>query len=182
MSKRFGVQVTNWPLDEQFGHSWSRRCRYGVAVFLLAAMGLSLAACDAPVSIRGYVADPESVEAIKAGEYTQEDVLALLGTPSTVSTFDERKWYYIGHKSTKFAFQQPEILERNVLVVSFDDTGYVSYKQIFSLADGREIELIERETPTEGRDFTVLQQLLGNFGRLPGSGTKTTGIPDLPGP
>jgi outer membrane protein assembly factor BamE (lipoprotein component of BamABCDE complex) len=128
------------------------------------------------------VTDPESVEAIKAGEYTQEDVLALLGTPSTVSTFDERKWYYIGHKSTKFAFQHPEILERNVLVVSFDDTGYVSYKQIFSLADGREIEPIARKTPTEGRDFTVMQQLLGNLGRLPGSGTRTTGLPDIPSP
>ena len=182
MSKRFGVQVTNWPLDEQFGHSWRRRCRCGVAVFLLAAMGLSLAACNAPVHIRGHVTDPESVEAIKAGEYTREDVLTLLGTPSTVSTFDERKWYYIGHKATKFAFQHPEILERNVLVVSFDDTGYVSHKQIFSLADGREIEPIARETSTEGRDFTIMQQLLGNLGRLPGSGTRTTGIPDIPTP
>lgn len=174
--------VMDLPLDQQRESSWHRRCRSGVAALLLAAMGLGLAACSSQMFVRGHVTDLESVEAIKAGEYTQEDVLALLGTPSTVSTFDERKWYYIGHKSTKFAFQQPEILERNVLVVSFDDTGYVSYKQIFSLADGREIELIERKTPTEGRDFTVLQQLLGNFGRLPGSGTKTTGIPDLPSP
>ncbi len=174
--------MTNWPLDEQFSHSWRRRCRCGVAVFLLAAMGLSLAACNAPVHIRGHVTDPESVEAIKAGEYTREDVLTLLGTPSTVSTFDERKWYYIGHKATKFAFQHPEILERNVLVVSFDDTGYVNHKQIFSLADGREIEPIARETSTEGRDFTIMQQLLGNLGRLPGSGTRTTGIPDIPTP
>jgi outer membrane protein assembly factor BamE (lipoprotein component of BamABCDE complex) len=181
MSKRFGVQVTNRPLDEQFGHSWRRRGRCAVAGFLLAAMGLALVACDTPVRIRGHVADPESIEAIKAGEYTQDDVLALLGTPSTVSTFDERKWYYIGHKWTKFAFQHPEIIERSVLVLSFDDTGYVSNKQIFSLADGREIEPIDRETPTEGRDFTVMQQLLGNLGRLPGSGTSAT-LPDLPGP
>ena len=125
--------------------------------------------------------DPESVEAIEAGQYTQEDVLALLGTPSTVSTFDNRKWYYIGHRSTQFAFERPEVVERNVLVVSFDDTGFVSNKQIFSLGDGREIEPIPRETPTEGRDFTIMQQLLGNLGRLPGSGTDTT-LPDLPGP
>lgn len=152
-----------------------------MAGFLLAAMGLGLAACDTPVTVRGYVTDPESIEAIMAGQYTEEDVLALLGTPSTVSTFDNRKWYYIGHKSTKFAFQHPEVVERSVLVVSFDDTGYVSYKQIFSLEDGREIEPIARKTPTEGRDLSILQQLLGNLGRLPGSGAKTTGIPDLPG-
>jgi len=144
-------------------------------------MGLSLAACDTPLSIRGYVTDPESIEAIEAGQYTQDDVLALLGTPSTVSTFDDRKWYYIGHKATKFAFQHPEVLERSVLVLSFDETGYVSDKQILTLADGRDIEPIARETPTEGRDFTVMQQLLGNFGRLPGSGIESTGAPDIPG-
>ncbi len=174
--------MTDWPLNQQIGHSWRRRCRYGVAGFLLAAMGLGLAACDSPVLVRGHVTDPESIEAIKAGQHTQEDVLALLGTPSTVSTFDNRKWYYIGHKTTQFAFQHPEVLERNVLVVSFDDTGYVSDKQIFSLEDGREIEPIARKTPTEGRDLTIMQQLLGNLGRLPGSGTSTTGVPDLPGP
>ncbi len=163
--------VMDLPLDQQRESSWHRRCRSGVAALLLAAMGLGLAACNSQVFVRGHVTDPESIEAIKAGQYTQEDVLALLGTPSTVSTFDERKWYYIGHKSTSFAFQHPETLERNVLAVSFDDTGYVTSKQIFSLEDGREIEPIARITPTEGRDFTIMQQLLGNFGRLPGSAT-----------
>jgi outer membrane protein assembly factor BamE (lipoprotein component of BamABCDE complex) len=151
-----------------------------MAGFLLAGMGLSLAACDSPVFVRGHVSDPESIDVIEAGQHTQEDVLALLGTPSTVSTFDTRKWYYIGHKSTKFAFQHPEVLERNVLVLSFDETGFVSDKQVLTLADGREIKPIARVTPTEGRDFTIMQQLLGNFGRLPGSGAKTTGVPDIP--
>ena len=155
---------------------WRRR---GLAVWLLAALGLSLAACDTPVHVRGHVSDPESMEAIKAGQYTEEDVLALLGTPSTVSTFDDQKWYYIGHKSTQFAFQRPEVLERSVLVLSFDDTGYVSEKRLYSLADGREITPIARVTPTEGRDFSILQQLLGNLGRLPGG--DSTPVPNIPG-
>lgn len=156
--------------------SW---CRRGLAVWLFAALGLSLAACDTPVHVRGHVSDIESMEAIEAGQYTEEDVLALLGTPSTVSTFDDQKWYYIGQKSTQFAFQRPEILERNVLVLSFDNTGYVSEKRIYSLEDGRNITPIARETPTEGRDFSILQQLLGNLGRLPGSESAT--VPNIPG-
>ena len=155
---------------------WRRR---GLAVWLLAALGLSLAACDTPVHVRGHVSDPESMEAIKAGQYTEEDVLALLGTPSTVSTFDDQKWYYIGQKSTQFAFQRPEILERSVLVLSFDSTGYVSEKRLYSLADGQEITPIARVTPTEGRDFSILQQLLGNLGRLPGGDSSP--VPNIPG-
>ena len=181
---RFGVCVKNLPLDDprECGPAGFRRGGWRAAVVgtLLAAASVSLTACDNPVYVRGHVTDLESVEAIKAGQYTQDDVLALLGTPSTVSTFDEQKWYYIGHKSTKFAFERPDIFERNVLVLSFDDSGFVRDKRIYSLTDGRNIDPVPRETPTEGRDFTVLQQLLGNLGRLPGSGTE--GVPDLPGP
>lgn len=158
---------------------WRRRC--GAAALLLAVAGFALAACDTPVRVGGHVSDPESMAAIEAGQYTEEDVLALLGTPSTVSTFDDQKWYYIGQKSTQFAFQHPEILERSVLVVSFDNTGYVSNKQIYSLEDGRNITPVARQTPTEGRDFSIMQQLLGNLGRLPGGQGSGT-VPNIPGP
>ena len=157
-----------------------RRCRrWALAGVLLAAAGLALTACDTPVQVRGHVSDPEAFNAIEPGQYTQEDVLSLLGTPSTVSTFDDRKWYYIGQKSTQFAFQHPDIFERSVLVLSFDDTGFLQEKEILSLADGRAVEPNPRETPTEGRDFTIMQQFLGNLGRLPGSGT-STGVQDVP--
>lgn len=169
------------PMDRQVAKSRRRGGRCAVAGLLFAALGLGLAACETPVRVRGHVTDPESIEAIKAGEYTEEDVLALLGTPSTVSTFDDNKWYYIGHKSTQFAFQHPKVLERNVLVLSFDESGVVNGKQVYSLEDGRDIEPIARVTPTEGRDFTMLQQFLGNLGRLPGS-TGVGRTPDLPGP
>ena len=124
---------------------------------------------------------PGTPGAVRWGTPNQHHVLALLGTPSTVSTFDDQKWYYIGQKSTQFAFHHPEILERSILVVSFDNTGYVSDKRIYSLDDGRDITPVARQTPTEGCDFSVMQQLLGNLGRLPG-GQGTGSTPHLPGP
>jgi outer membrane protein assembly factor BamE (lipoprotein component of BamABCDE complex) len=154
-----------------------RRMRW--AAIGLVGAGMLLAACEKEVRIRGHVPDPDSMEAIKAGLHSRDDVLVLLGTPSTISTFDDQKWYYIGQKSIQFAYQRPRILERNVVVVSFDELGYVTETALYSLEDAQEIKPVARVTPTEGRDFTVLQQLLGNFGRLP-SGTQTK--PDLPGP
>jgi hypothetical protein len=89
------------------------------------------------------------------------------GNRTTVSRSDSGR----SHQQTHRNIEMMWLTGRNVLVVSFDDTGYVTSKQIFSLEDGREIEPIARITPTEGRDFTIMQQLLGNFGRLPGSAT-----------
>lgn len=168
--------------DGPRGRSWQRWLG-GLGGLLVAAIGLGLTACDTPVQIHGHVNDPDSFEAIKTGEYTEDDVLSLLGTPSTVSTFDNNKWYYIGYKATQFAFERPEVLERNVLMISFDEAGVVDQKQVFTLEDGRQIDFVSRETPTEGRNFTMLQQFLGNIGRLPGSSESGgRNVPNIPGP
>ncbi len=52
-------------------------------------------------------------------------------------------------------------------VVSFDEAGLVVTTQTYALEDGRPIDPVDRITPTEGRDLSVLQQLLGNIGKYP---------------
>ncbi len=153
--------------------SRTRRMRW--AVIGIVGAGMLLAACEKEVRIRGHVPDPDSMEAIKAGLYSRDDVLELLGTPSTISTFDDQKWYYIGQRSTQFAYKRPKILDRNVVVVSFDESGYVTETAVYSLDDAQEIKPVARVTPTEGRDFTIMQQLLGNFGRLPSGVQNSSG-------
>jgi outer membrane protein assembly factor BamE (lipoprotein component of BamABCDE complex) len=112
--------------------------------------GMLLAACEKEVRIRGHVPDPDSMEAIKAGLHSRDDVLELLGTPSTISTFDDQKWYYIGQKSIQFAYKRPRVLDRNVVVVSFDESGYVTETTFYSLEDAQEIKPVARVTPDRG--------------------------------
>ncbi len=130
------------------------------------ALALLLAACSGDVQVHGNIPDPELVAEIEPGSYGRRDVAGLLGSPSTVSTFGDSSWYYVGERVSNFAFFKPKVLERNVLVVSFDEEGRVATTRIYTLADGREIDPVDRVTPTEGRDLSVVQQLLGNFGRF----------------
>jgi outer membrane protein assembly factor BamE (lipoprotein component of BamABCDE complex) len=131
-----------------------------------AALVLSLPACGTNVQVHGNLPDPELIAEIQPGTYARQDVVGLLGSPSTVSTFQDNKWYYIGQRTTKFAFFKPKILERNILVVAFDGDGRVSQTRSYTLVDARDIDPVDRVTPTEGREFTLLQQLLGNIGRF----------------
>lgn len=131
-----------------------------------AALALPIAACSGNVQVHGNMPDPELVSEIQPGNYGRRDVAGLLGSPSTVSTFEDSKWYYVGERTSKFAFFKPKVLERNILVVSFDDNGLVADTRTYTLADGREIDPVDRITPTEGRDLTILQQLIGNLGRF----------------
>jgi len=111
--------------------------------------------------------EPETVAEIRPGAYGRDDVAQLLGSPSAVSTFEDARWYYIGQKTKQLAFLKPKVLERRILVVSFDDDGQVNNTRTFTLEDGRVIDPVSRETPTEGRELTFLQQLFGNIGRFP---------------
>jgi len=147
--------------------SWQPRGLVQAA--LLSAALLLLPACQGSVAVRGNMPDLDELAAVTPGSDSREDVLNLLGTPSTLSTFKQNKWYYIGQKVEQYAFFKPEVIDRQILVVSFDDNGIVDQTELLSLDDAFTVDPVSRETPTEGVDFTLMQQLFGNFGRLPGA-------------
>ena len=131
-----------------------------------ALLALALAACTGRVDTRGNLADPEVISQITPGESTRGTVEDLLGSPTTVATFNDSTWYYIGRKTERFAFFEPEVLEQQVVAIHFDQAGTVTDVKIYGPDDAREVELVERTTPTAGRELTVLQQLFGNLGRF----------------
>ena len=99
----------------------------------------------------------------------------MFGSPSSVSTFGNENWYYISERTETTAFYAPEVVDRKVVVISFDDKGVVRDFASLGLEDGRIIELVERKTPTAGNEITFLQQLFGNLGRFEGEGAATRG-------
>lgn len=135
------------------------------AAALVLALGLS--GCSEELIVRGNMPDPEVAATIEPGATTREEVAAMLGSPSTISSFQDRTWYYIGQKQEQIAFFEPEVLERSILVVNFDDAGTVQETKLYTLEDGRIIDPVSRVTPTEGRELTILQQLFGNLGKFP---------------
>ena len=124
------------------------------------------AACGGKYDVRGNEPDPDKVLAVHPGIDTRQQVSQLLGTPSTTSTFDPNTWYYISKRTEQYAFFDPDIIDQEVLVVKFDDGGLVSDMYIYGVEDGRIVEPVERTTPTYGQELTLMQQLIGNFGRF----------------
>ena len=145
------------------------RARAMLAALLLGGSLAVVGGCDREVTVRGNMPDPEIMAVIQPGSYTRQSVAQLLGSPSTLSNFDDDTWYYIGQRQTQFAFLDPDILERSVFVVNFDDAGVVAQTALYTLEDGRIVDPVKRITPTEGRELTILQQIFGNLGRFPAS-------------
>ncbi len=133
---------------------------------LVGGLCLLAAACGGTEELRGNEPDPEKVLAVNPGIDTRQQVAQLLGTPSTTGTFDPNTWYYISKRTWQYAFFDPEVVDQEVLVVRFDDGGMVSDMYIYGVENGVVVEPVERSTPTFGQELTILQQLLGNFGRF----------------
>jgi len=134
---------------------------------VLASAALAITACSPQVAFHGF--QPVDVQAsdIVVGTDTRETVRARLGSPSTVSTFEPQNvWFYISQTTAKYTFNLPEVTHRSVTQITFDETtGRVTGVENLALEDGQQIAFSNRETPTRGRELTVLEQLLGTVGR-----------------
>lgn len=138
--------------------------RRRLAVLLVLVLGLG--ACSPEIHFRGNAPAPDRLSLIKPGAQTREQVIRLLGSPTSVATFDQNTILYIGQKTKTVAFQYPEVLERTVVAITFGDNGRVKEIGKFSLKDGKVVQLVDRMTPTPGRQFSIMQQLIGNIGKF----------------
>lgn len=129
-------------------------------------LALSLSACESRKNTRGNLLDPERVEDIRPGELNRDEVVEILGSPSSITPFGSDTWYYISQRTETYAFFAPKVLERQIVVVSFDKKGKVTKVDTVGLEQGREIIPVARKTPTHGNKLTVLEQLIGNLGRF----------------
>ena len=135
----------------------------------IAAVAMSLvaiSACSPITRTSGYFPDAELVEKVRPGVHDKDSIATLLGSPTSVADFNGETWYYVYRKSERIAVFEEKITEQRVLAVQFDDIGVVSGIERYDLEDARTIVAVERVTPTRGKEFTLLEQLFGNFGRF----------------
>jgi outer membrane protein assembly factor BamE (lipoprotein component of BamABCDE complex) len=126
--------------------------------------------CAPAVDQRGNLPNPDKLAEIHAGSTTKDEVTKILGTPSSVSVFNnDKSWYYISRRTSQTAFFEPDVLDQQVYVVNFDDQGVVKAVDHKVLEDGKEITPVARATPAPGRELSFLEQLIGNLGKFNGS-------------
>src|SRR5450755_1749110 len=93
------------------------------AIRMLAALlvlGLPLGGCFTETYQKGYIIPDGALEQIPIGA-SQEQVLIVLGTPSTVATVSGEAFYYISQKTERAAaFMPHEVIDQRVIVIYFD--------------------------------------------------------------
>src|SRR5213080_2758958 len=122
----------------------------------IAALGVLLGACFSETYQRGYIVPEGSLEQIPIGA-SQEQVLILLGTPSTVATVSGEAFYYISQRAERqVAFLQQQTVDQRVIAVYFDKNRRVERLANYGIKDGKIFDFISRTTPTSGREINYL--------------------------
>ncbi len=135
------------------------------ALFALAVSLASIGACSPVVYHQGFQSVDVRPSDVKVGEDTRSTVLSKLGSPTTTSTFDKDLWFYMSQLRSQTSFYVPKTIQREVVAISFDhDTEQVKSVDRYTIQDGRVIAYNTHETPTRGREMTVLEQLVGSIG------------------
>lgn len=132
------------------------------AVILMLA--LALAGCGTNETFqRGYLMPDGALEQIPLGA-SQEQVLLVLGTPSTVATISGEVFYYISQKGDRpVAFLNTKVTDQRVIAVYFDKSRQVQRLAEYGYKDGKVFDFVSRTTPTTGHELNVLVNILHNL-------------------
>ncbi len=152
--------------------------------FAFAVCLATLASCGVPIDDHGNLPSPDALAQIKPGQTDKATVTRLLGSPSNVAAFDGDTWYYISKVTRQVAFLNPTVLDQRVVAIHFDQNGLVTEVSSKGPQDAQAVTPDPIATPAQGREFTFLEQLIGNFGKFSGAGGKNggNGGPGSPNP
>jgi outer membrane protein assembly factor BamE (lipoprotein component of BamABCDE complex) len=109
---------------------------------------------------QGYIIPEGALEQIPIGA-SQDQVLIVMGTPSTVATLSGEVFYYISQRTQRrVAFMPQQVTDQRVVAVYFDKTRHVERVANYGMKDGKIFDYISRTTTTGGQEMSYLTPLL----------------------
>src|SRR5262252_5854089 len=130
--------------------------RAAAMVAAVAVLAVLLGGCFSETYQKGYIVPDGALEQIPVGS-SQEQVLIVLGTPSTVATVSGEAFYYISQRSERLiGFMPQQVTDQRVVAVYFDKNRRVERLANYGMKDGKVFDFVSRTTPTGGKDVAYI--------------------------
>ncbi len=135
-------------------------------VLLSGLLVCSLSACsrDLFISHNGNMPTNERIEQVKLGQ-TKAEVKSILGSPSTIVSFDKNTWIYMSSDIERIAFLEPKEVSRDVLTIKFNEQQEVVDIERLSQKDGKQVAINEEKTETLGQQQGFFKRFFGGVGQ-----------------
>lgn len=146
-----------------------QKFRISLYCFYALFLGLMLAFTGcAQVEKRGYNFDLSEYKNVKIGISNKQEVLELMGAPSLTSNLepDQEVWIYFAENVKKFLFFKPQILNRQIMVIHFTDSGDVQKIENLNLSDQKNLAFNSNSTPVDSKKESIWRGIFGNIGTV----------------
>tara|TARA_B100001939_G_C16636996_1_gene485923 strand:+ start:185 stop:643 length:459 start_codon:yes stop_codon:yes gene_type:complete len=101
-------------------------------------------------------------ERIIISKTNKNDVIDLLGKPSSISLFDENLWLFIQSEKINqsiIKLGKTKIIANNVLEVKFNLRGIVEEKKLYQIKDMNDLQVVKDRTTSEYDNTSSLGKL-----------------------
>lgn len=139
---------------------------YTVMILALFSTG----GCGLETYQSGDLPSQKRLDIVREG-FEKEKVIDLLGQPAFRNKIAGEDFYIYSRivKKSRMFFAPKEV-ERDIYVITFNQAGIVQNIQHLTLENGNNVSFDNSATPVKGKELSVLEQLVKNFGRYDAGG------------
>ena len=127
---------------------------------------LFLSSCISHTEYSGYSLEEKKLSELEVNKSSKQQVLEILGNPSTVSSFNNNEWYYISAIKEYTSFFQPKVLEQKSFLLTFNNDDILISINSYDRTQMNKIKFSSEYTMTEGDNLGIIKQFIGNIGRF----------------
>ena len=105
-------------------------------------------------------------EMIEVNVTNKNDLIKIIGVPSTISDFNQNKWFYFERLKTNQSLIKlgaQKIKRNNILIVELDDKGVLKSKQLLDLNNMNDIKYIKTVTTKEFKNNSTMYNIFSSL-------------------
>ena len=114
----------------------------------------------------GFTSLQDKFDKISINKTNKNDILKIIGPPSSISNFNNDKWFYIERmkrNQSLFKLGIKKIQKNDILIVKFNNKGILEYKKILKLNDMNDIEFAKNITEKDYKQNNMLFKVLSSI-------------------
>tara|TARA_B100000989_G_C19460092_1_gene435813 strand:+ start:278 stop:739 length:462 start_codon:yes stop_codon:yes gene_type:complete len=102
-------------------------------------------------------------EKIEINKTNKNDLIELIGPPSSISDFDKNKWLYIERLKTNQSIIKlgtQKLIENNILIVELNKSGIIINKKLLNLNDMNDVKYLKNTTQKDFKNNNFIYGVL----------------------
>ena len=145
----------------QKAHSLESKKLIYLRVYVVILLTCVLLSCTTNIKNHGYIPSKSDLETLVIGKDTKQSIAKKIGLPATAGL--EGAYYYVRSTFNAPGFKSAQLVDRTVVVLSFDQRSKLKNIETFSVDKGNFVRLDYRITETGLDNKNILQQIIGSI-------------------